>query len=124
MKHFKFEHFLITTTHLIPTDYVSKAGQPKKSLWDRGTEFTAGKTKRFLKNNDVYKPLTSSCHPQCNGMNERTNHTIVTTLRCKINENLRNLWMKLLKEVLYGWNRTPHEVARYPTAYLMYGIVS
>lgn len=100
------------------------AGKPRKFLSDRGTGFTAGKFKQFLKHNRIHQLFTSSHHPQCNGMNERTNQTIVTRLKCKINDEPQKCWTKLLSEVIDEYNRTPHEVTGYAPSFLMYGIPS
>lgn len=100
------------------------AGKPRKFLSDRGTGFTAGKFKQFLKHNNIHQLFTSSQRPQCNGLNERTNQSIVTRLRCKINDEPRKPWTRLLSDVIDEYNRTPHEVTGYPPCFLMYGTPS
>lgn len=76
------------------------ARKPRKFLSDRGTGFTAGKFKQFLKHNNIHQLFTSSQRPQCNGLNERTNQSIVTRLRCKINDEPRKPWTRLLSDVV------------------------
>lgn len=100
--------------------FVFIAGKPKQFLSDRGPGFTPEKRKN---NSDAHQLFTSFEHPQCNGMNERTNQTIVTRLKCKFNDQPRRPWQKFL-EVIDEYNRTLREVTRYPPAYLMYLIVS
>lgn len=103
---------------------VFTAGVPRRFLSDRGTGFTANNFKRFLKNHNVHQLFTSTSHPQCNGLNERTNQTIVNRLKCKIQTEPRTPWPRLLIEVIAEYNRTPHEVTQFPPSYLMHGVVS
>ena len=100
---------------------VFQTGTPRKFLSDRGSGFLGSKFRRFLKNHNVHQLFTSSQHPQCNGMNERTNQTIVNRLRCKISERPTVPWPKLLNEVVQEYNNTPHEVTGYAPVYLLFG---
>ncbi|GFS70079.1 retrotransposable element Tf2 protein type 3-like protein [Trichonephila clavipes] len=59
--------------------------------------------------------------PQCNGKNERVNQTLVAKLRCKVNSTTKTPWTKLLEQVTYGYNNSPHDVTGFPPAYLMFG---
>ncbi|KAM7297299.1 hypothetical protein ISCGN_022452 [Ixodes scapularis] len=71
-------------------------GSPKKFLSDRGSGFIGNTFKRFMKNHGIHQVMTSTQRPQCNGMNEGTNQTIVTRLKFKINELPKTPWPKLL----------------------------
>ncbi|GFV65873.1 transposon Ty3-G Gag-Pol polyprotein [Trichonephila clavipes] len=59
--------------------------------------------------------------PQCNGKNERVNQTLVAKLRCKVNSTTKTPWTKLLEQVTYEYNNSPHDVTGFPPAYLMFG---
>ncbi|GFW13751.1 retrovirus-related Pol polyprotein from transposon 17.6 [Trichonephila clavipes] len=59
--------------------------------------------------------------PQCNGNNERVNQTLVAKLRCKVNSTTKTPWTKLLEQVTYEYNNSPHDVTGFPPAYLMFG---
>ncbi|GFW25429.1 transposon Tf2-6 polyprotein [Trichonephila clavipes] len=65
--------------------------------------------------------LTSANRPQCNGKNERVNQTLVAKLRCKVNSTTKTPWTKLLEQVTYGYNNSPHDVTGFPPAYLKFG---
>ncbi|GFX27864.1 retrovirus-related Pol polyprotein from transposon 17.6 [Trichonephila clavipes] len=65
--------------------------------------------------------LTSANRPQCNGKNERVNQTLVAKLRCKVNSTTKTPWTKLLEQVTYEYNNSPHDVTGFPPAYLMFG---
>ncbi|GFU87631.1 integrase catalytic domain-containing protein [Trichonephila clavipes] len=58
---------------------------------------------------------------QCNGKNERVNQTLVAKLRCKVNSTTKTPWTKLLEQVTYEYNNSPHDVTGFPPAYLMFG---
>ena len=98
------------------------AGKPKTLLTDRGGGFTSSKFKHFTRNAGIKQQLTSSQHPQINGINERTNQTIMTRLRCKMNTSVNKSWPKLLDEVIDEYNKTPHDITGFPPCFLMYGI--
>ncbi|GFV25635.1 transposon Tf2-8 polyprotein [Trichonephila clavipes] len=59
--------------------------------------------------------------PQCNEKNERVNQTLVAKLRCKVNSTTKTPWTKLLEQVTYEYNNSPHDVTGFPPAYLMFG---
>ncbi|GFX73270.1 retrotransposable element Tf2 protein type 1 [Trichonephila clavipes] len=59
--------------------------------------------------------------PQCNGKNERVNQTLVAKLRCKVNSTTKTPWTKLLEQVTYEYNNSPHDVTGFSPAYLMFG---
>ncbi|GFW57543.1 integrase catalytic domain-containing protein [Trichonephila clavipes] len=70
---------------------------------------------------DEGKRSRLSNRPQCNGKNERVNQTLVAKLRCKVNSTTKTPWTKLLEQVTYGYNNSPHDVTGFPPAYLMFG---
>ncbi|GFW33955.1 retrotransposable element Tf2 protein type 1 [Trichonephila clavipes] len=66
-------------------------------------------------------PKQTTNRPQCNGKNERVNQTLVAKLRCKVNSTTKTPWTKLLEQVTYEYNNSPHDVTGFPPAYLMFG---
>ncbi|GFU02919.1 retrotransposable element Tf2 protein type 1 [Trichonephila clavipes] len=94
---------------------------PKQLLSDRNAAFTSSKFKKFLKHLNIRQLLTSANRPQCNGKNERVNQTLVAKLRCKVNSTTKTPWTKLLEQVTYEYNNSPHDVTDFPPAYLMFG---
>lgn len=97
------------------------ARKPKRFLTDRRSGFIGNKFERFLKNNGIHQLTTSTQRPQCNGMNERMNQTIVTQLKCKINKHPRTALPRPLAEVIEEYNSTSHEVTVFLPAFLMFG---
>ncbi|GFX98330.1 retrovirus-related Pol polyprotein from transposon 17.6 [Trichonephila clavipes] len=94
---------------------------PKQLLSDRNAAFTSSKFKKFLKHHNIRQLLTSANRSQCNGKNERVNQTLVAKLRCKVNSTTKTPWTKLLEQVTYEYNNSPHDVTGFPPAYLMFG---
>ncbi|GFT88044.1 transposon Tf2-6 polyprotein [Trichonephila clavipes] len=94
---------------------------PKQLLSDRNAAFTSSKFKKFLKHHNIRQLLTSANRPQCNGKNERVNQTLVAKLRCKVNSTTKTPWTKLLEQITYEYNNSPHDVTGFPPAYLMFG---
>ncbi|GFW41004.1 retrotransposable element Tf2 protein type 3 [Trichonephila clavipes] len=66
-------------------------------------------------------PKQTKNRPHCNGKNERVNQTLVAKLRCKVNSTTKTPWTKLLEQVTYEYNNSPHDVTGFPPAYLMFG---
>ncbi|GFV74420.1 transposon Tf2-11 polyprotein [Trichonephila clavipes] len=94
---------------------------PKQLLSDRNAAFTSSKFKKFLKHHNIRQLLTLENRPQCNGKNERVNQTLVAKLRCKVNSTTKIPWTKLLEQVTYEYNNSPHDITGFPPAYLMFG---
>ncbi|GFW57003.1 transposon Tf2-6 polyprotein [Trichonephila clavipes] len=61
--------------------------------------------------------------PECKGKNERVNQTFVAKLRCKVTSTTKIPWTKLLEQVTYEYNNSPHDVTGFPPAYLTFGIL-
>ncbi|GFX79006.1 retrotransposable element Tf2 protein type 1 [Trichonephila clavipes] len=93
---------------------------PEQLLSVRNAAFTSSKFKKFLKHHNIRQLLTSANRPQCNGKNERVNQTLVAKLRCKVNSTIK-ICTKLLEQVTYEYNNSPHDVTGFPPAYLMFG---
>lgn len=99
-----------TDSYISCITQILQIAQPKKIPSDQNPAFTASKFKRFLKNRNIIKLLTSTQRPQCNGLNERTNQTLISKLKCQLSSNGNTSWPQLLKKIIYDFNRTPHEV--------------
>lgn len=100
-----------------------KVGPIKQILTDRAAGFLSNSYKKFLEKNNIKRLLTSPEHPQCNGLNERTNQELCKRLRCKINDsNVQNKnWARLMGQVVEEFNNSPHEVTGFSPAFLLYG---
>ncbi|GFX33586.1 retrovirus-related Pol polyprotein from transposon opus [Trichonephila clavipes] len=82
------------------------------------------KFKKFLRNYNIKHLLTTAHPPQTNGKNERVNQSLVTRLKCKVNASSTKIpWTKLLDQVCNEYNSTPHSITKYPSAYLLFGLL-
>ena len=101
-------------------DYISLFGPPKVIITDQGKEFW-NKTIEALSNlTGVERVVTSSYHPQTNGMTERFNQTIIRALVRHANENKPN-WHKWLPFVLLAYRTRIHSVTKATPYELVYG---
>jgi transposase InsO family protein len=102
---------------------VSNTNKPKRILADSYTGIKSKEFVNYLEKQNIKIMFTTVNCPQSNGMCERVNQTIVTRLRCKINEQLTNVcWPKLLTNVTEEYNNSPHSVTTFTPKYLMFGI--
>ncbi|UYV71740.1 hypothetical protein LAZ67_9000201 [Cordylochernes scorpioides] len=65
--------------------------------------------------------LTTSNHPQANGLSERLNATLTGKLRLLHLQHPRASWTMLQSKVVKAYNDTPHSVTGFPPSYLMDG---
>jgi transposase InsO family protein len=54
---------------------------PERILTDRGSQFISSEFTGYLKKNNIKASLTSTYHPQCDGLTERANQNILNKLR-------------------------------------------
>jgi len=102
---------------------VIQNSKPKLILADRYTGIKSNEFINFLIKNDIkIMFITVNC-AQSNGMCERVGQTIVTRLRCRLNDNNHNIcWPKLLTQVTDEYNKTPHSVTQFSPQFLLFGI--
>lgn len=98
--------------------------KPKMILAERYPSICSKELSHYLENRQIKLLFIASNYAPSNGISERVNQTIVTRLRCKMNEN-KNLscWSKLLKTVTEEYNNSPHSVTGFTPKYLMFGIL-
>ncbi|UYV62666.1 hypothetical protein LAZ67_2001456 [Cordylochernes scorpioides] len=91
-------------------------------LTDNGKNFISKEFNKFLSLQGIKHTYTSPYHPQCNGICEKLNDTIMTKLRIAVLEKPRCKWSTLLPQVVKNYNSTPHDVTGFSPLFLMYGI--
>ncbi|UYV70291.1 K02A2.6-like, partial [Cordylochernes scorpioides] len=91
-------------------------------LTDNGKNFISKEFNKFLSSQGIKHTYTSPYHPQCNGICEKLNDTIMTKLRIAVLEKPRCKWSSLLPQVVKNYNSTPHDVTGFSPLFLMYGI--
>jgi len=96
-----------TTVEFLKNDLVNKFGVPTAILSDQGRNFESKKFNDFCTNFGIKKLRTTSYHPQCNGLAERTIRTVKQKLSCSVNDNHDN-WDDLLSDVTFSYNNSVH----------------
>ncbi|UYV78601.1 hypothetical protein LAZ67_16002112, partial [Cordylochernes scorpioides] len=110
-----------TTTYIQVIKKVLQSGCPKRLLTDRAPAFTSPRFRRFLISHNIQPMLTTSNHPQANGLSERLNATLTGKLRLLHLQHPRASWTMLQSKVVKAYNDTPHSVTGFPPTYLMDG---
>lgn len=63
--------------------------------------------------------VTSAYHPQSNGLDERLNQTIKSSLQKLVNEQQHN-WDEYIDNVLFAYRTSPQKATKYSPFYVMY----
>ncbi|UYV75139.1 hypothetical protein LAZ67_12002608 [Cordylochernes scorpioides] len=79
--------------------FVNDFGLPDKIISDRGSCFTSKQFEEFCRGNGIHHTLNSTKHPQGNGMVERVNRTVLSTIATSIEDPRRKDWDLKIKEV-------------------------
>ena len=98
----------------------ARHGVPAVLHSDQGRNFESKLIKELCKEAGVAKTRTTPYHPQCDGLVERSNQTIITMLSKVIDENQRN-WDKKLPPVLMAYRTSRHESTGKTPFELVYG---
>ena len=109
-----------TVAQKIFTDFVSKFGIPHSILHDQGKEFENRLFDELQKIFGIKKCRTTPYHPQCNGMVERLNSTLIQMLR-PLSEKVKAKWTDSLNKLIYAYNCTRHSVTSFSPYYLLFG---
>ena len=64
--------------------------------------------------------VTSAYHPQSNGLDERLNQTLKTSLQKLVNES-QNDWDELIDNVLFAYRTSKQDSTKFTPFFLMYG---
>lgn len=98
--------------------FVNDFGLPERIISDRGTCFTSKEFNEYCRNNGIKHTLNSTQHPEGNGMVERANRTILSTIKTSMESSNHRDWDKRIKECERNLNnminkttgRTPFEL--------------
>ncbi|UYV70155.1 hypothetical protein LAZ67_7002015, partial [Cordylochernes scorpioides] len=96
-------------------------GKPRILVTDRHPSFVSKRFNKFLREKGIKHVMTSPSHPECNGLVERANATLIGRLKIQHQGNPRAPWPKLLQKTLEEYRDTPHSTTTFPPIYLLYG---
>lgn len=86
---------------------------------DQGTNFECKAFESYCREVGVRKVRTTSYHPQCNGLAERTIKTVKQMLSGYVS-NAHDNWDELLSAVTFAYNNAVHDSTRYAPNQLVY----
>jgi len=97
-----------TTASVFLTEVYCRFGAPNVILTDQGSHFVSKFLQELWTRLSIDKRQTTAYHPQCNGMVERLNGTLKTSLRilCDLHPSL---WAQMLPFAVFAYNNSIHE---------------
>jgi predicted aspartyl protease len=99
---------------------VCRHGTMKMLLSDRGTNFLSKVVTELCKLLDTEQHKTSSYRPQCNGLTEKFNGTLIQGISMYVDSN-QLTWDDFIEPVLFSYRSTPCKSTGYSPFYLLYG---
>ena len=111
----------IIIARLLHDEIIARHGCPRVILSDQARNFRAKLVKALYKVCNITKSTTTAYHPQCNGLCERFNATLVTCLSKFVNSQQTD-WDEYIPAVLFAYRTTPcTESTQFSPFYLLYG---
>ena len=99
---------------------VTKHGTPKRILSDRGSQFRAQFSEYLFKRLGTQQVMTTSYHPQCNGLVEKFNQTLSNMLSMYVSANQRD-WCGAVHAVTFAYNTSVNATTGYTPFFLVHG---
>jgi len=88
-------------------------GPWKTSVADRGSAFISNEFQTFLERHGSKRRLSTSDHPEGNGVVERLNRTLISMLAKRVSRP--GMWPRVLGDVMKSYNQTVHTVRDTPS---------
>ena len=101
-------------------EYVSIFGPPAQIITDQGTEFNNNLLAQFTAAVGVTHRVTSAYNPRANGQTERSNATVVESLRSTC-DAFKSEWPQFVAFVTWAYNTRRHSVTGKTPYALVYG---
>jgi hypothetical protein len=99
---------------------LARFGAPAEVCTDNGTEFQ-GEFEALLQQHDIDHRITSSYHPQANGLAERIVLVLKQQLRKYVLQHGRRLWDSFLPRIEMGYRMSRQRSTGYSPYELVYG---
>jgi len=94
-------------------------GAPECILTDQGSNFNLALAQEFYRLFQIAKNTTTAYHPQCDGLIERFNDTLVRTIS-KLQLENPNDWDELVPPALFSYNTSIQESTKFTPYYVIH----
>ena len=101
-------------------DIFSRLGIPEEILSDLGTQFVSDCMKEVARLLSIKQLTTTPYHPMCNGLTEKFNGTLKTTLKRLCSEQPK-LWHRYINPLLFAYREVAQESTGFSPFELLYG---
>jgi len=109
----------LDTEKFIYEEIICRHGCPQKILTDRGTHFNNQLINGLMERFKIKHLLSTSYHPQTNGLVERFNRTLCESLAKLVEQT--NEWDKYIAPVLFAYRSSKQSTTKLTPFYLTYG---
>ena len=109
-----------TTAELLVTEVFSRFSVPYIIHTDQGVQFESALFKEICDLFDVTRTRNSPYHPQCNGMTERVNQTIIQMLATSVDGSVKD-WDRRLNFQLLAYRTTVHKSTGFSPFEMIFG---
>ncbi len=109
-----------TTAKALFDNFFMHYGFPARLHSDQGRNFESAVIAEMCKLLGITKTRTTPYHPQCNGLCERYNRTLMDMLGTLSDEQKRN-WKDYVAPLTHAYNCTKHAATGYSPYFLMFG---
>ena len=109
-----------TVAEVLVSQFMSRYGIPWNILSDQGTNFESALFKEVCHLLDIKKKRTSGYHPQCNGLVENLNKSVIRMISAYIDTNQRN-WCEHLPWIMAAYRSHKHPSTGFTPNFLMFG---
>jgi hypothetical protein len=109
-----------TAAKFLVKQIILQYGVPKQLLTDRGTHFMSNVFESIASRCGVNHITATTYHPQCNGLTERFNATLVDSIGTYVNQQQSD-WDEYLPYVTFAYNTSKQSTIQMEPFKLMYG---
>jgi hypothetical protein len=109
-----------TAAKFLVEKVILQYGVPKQLLTDRGSHFMSNVFEAIASRCGINHITTTTYHPQCNGLTERFNATLVGSIGTYVNQQQSD-WDDYLPYVTFAYNTAKQSTTQMAPFTLMYG---
>jgi hypothetical protein len=109
-----------TAARFLVEKVILQYGVPKQLLTDRGSHFMSNVFEAIASRCGVNHITTTTYHPQCNGLTERFNATLVGSISTYVNQQQTD-WDEYLPYATFAYNTSKQSTTQMEPFKLMYG---